>query len=71
MQRLRGAHLMYPFLFRPDGLLLQLCLTLTALDFIQSSLRVPLRIGLVLLVLVFCGLNFDHSPLTTSIGYLP
>ncbi|WP_321928652.1 hypothetical protein [Paraburkholderia guartelaensis] len=62
---------MYPFLFRPDGLLLQLCLMLTALDCMPSSLRVPLRIGLVSLVLVFCGLNLDHSPLTTSIGYLP
>lgn len=62
---------MYLFLFRPDGLLLQLCLTLTALDCMQSSLRVPLRVGLVLLVLVFCGLNLDHSLLTTSIGYLP
>jgi hypothetical protein len=54
-----------------DGLLLQLCLTLTALDCLQSSLRVPLRIGLVLLAVVFCALHLAHSPLMNPIGYLP
>lgn len=62
---------MYPLFHRFDGLLLQLCLTLTALDCVQASLlRVPLRICLVALVLVFGGLTVEHSPLINSIGYL-
>jgi len=62
---------MSPLFYRFDGLLLQLCLTLTALDCLQSSLlRVPLRICLVALVLVLGGLNVEHSPLIHSIGYL-
>jgi hypothetical protein len=61
---------MYSLFHRFDGLFLQLCLTLTALDCVQASLlRVPLRVCLVALVLVLVGLNVEHSPLMNPIGY--
>jgi len=41
--------------YQPDDLLLQLCLTLIALDCVKSSMRVPLRVCLLSIVLAFWG----------------